>query len=185
MWLSLISLLFLALQIAQLPLTEGISAMFFLPTKVTQNMTLIEESLTSEFVHDVDKELKTVHAVLSLPKLKLNHEEALGSTLKETSMCITPSFAGCQGSKQWSSCFLLSEYEAGGLLSHLHPGLLSFLSHPSSKLIQYCWDCGWSSVKQVEAASPCSPKKTLPKQLPVLMDHISRAAPPSAIHAFS
>lgn len=78
------------MQIAQLPLTEGISAMFFLPTKVTQNMTLIEESLTSEFVHDVDKELKTVHAVLSLPKLKLNHEEALDSTLKETSMCITP-----------------------------------------------------------------------------------------------
>ncbi|NXG66218.1 PEDF factor, partial [Hemiprocne comata] len=71
-------------KIAQLPLTEGISAMFFLPTKVTQNMTLIEESLTSEFVHDVDKELKTVHAVLTLPKLKLNYEEALGSTLKET-----------------------------------------------------------------------------------------------------
>ncbi|NWZ66506.1 PEDF factor, partial [Acrocephalus arundinaceus] len=83
-------------KIAQLPLTEGISAMFFLPTKVTQNMTLIEESLTSEFVHDVDKELKTVHAVLSLPKLKLNHEEALGSTLKETrlqSLFTSPDFS--------------------------------------------------------------------------------------------
>lgn len=102
----LISLLFLALQIAQLPLTEGISAMFFLPTKVTQNMTLIEESLTSEFVHDVDKELKTVHAVLSLPKLKLNYEEALGSTLKETSMCITPPLqaARAQSSGQVASC---------------------------------------------------------------------------------
>lgn len=52
-------------------------------------MTLIEESLTSEFVHDVDRELKTVHAVLSLPKLKLNYEEALDSTLKETSTYIT------------------------------------------------------------------------------------------------
>ncbi|NWW76533.1 PEDF factor, partial [Climacteris rufus] len=83
-------------KIAQLPLTEGISAMFFLPTKVTQNMTLIEESLTSEFVHDVDKELKTVHAVLSLPKLKLNYEEALGSTLKETrlqSLFTSPDFS--------------------------------------------------------------------------------------------
>ncbi|NXC97703.1 PEDF factor, partial [Certhia familiaris] len=83
-------------KIAQLPLTEGISAMFFLPTKVTQNMTLIEESLTSEFVHDVDKELKTVHAVLSLPKLKLNHEEALGSTLKESrlqSLFTSPDFS--------------------------------------------------------------------------------------------
>ncbi|NXG82353.1 PEDF factor, partial [Stercorarius parasiticus] len=82
-------------KIAQLPLTEGISAMFFLPTKVTQNMTLIEESLTSEFVHDVDKELKTVHAVLSVPKLKLNYEEALGSTLKETrlqSLFTSPDF---------------------------------------------------------------------------------------------
>ncbi|NXV82039.1 PEDF factor, partial [Atlantisia rogersi] len=82
-------------KIAQLPLTEGISAMFFLPTKVTQNMTLIEESLTSEFVHDVDRELKTVHAVLSLPKLKLNYEEALGSTLKETrlqSLFTSPDF---------------------------------------------------------------------------------------------
>ncbi|NXL01082.1 PEDF factor, partial [Mesembrinibis cayennensis] len=82
-------------KIAQLPLTEGISAMFFLPTKVTQNMTLIEESLTSEFVHDVDKELKTVHAVLSLPKLKLNYEEALGSMLKETrlqSLFTSPDF---------------------------------------------------------------------------------------------
>ncbi|NXR35413.1 PEDF factor, partial [Zosterops hypoxanthus] len=83
-------------KIAQLPLTEGISAMFFLPTKVTQNMTLIEESLTSEFVHDVDKELKTVHAVLSLPKLKLNHEEALDSMLKETrlqSLFTSPDFS--------------------------------------------------------------------------------------------
>ncbi|NWV65809.1 PEDF factor, partial [Malurus elegans] len=83
-------------KIAQLPLTEGISAMFFLPTKVTQNMTLIEESLTSEFVHDVDKELKTVHAVLSLPKLKLNYEEALGSMLKETrlqSLFASPDFS--------------------------------------------------------------------------------------------
>ncbi|KFO93171.1 Pigment epithelium-derived factor [Buceros rhinoceros silvestris] len=82
-------------KIAQLPLAEGISAMFFLPTKVTQNMSLIEESLSSEFVHDVDKELKTVHAVLSLPKLKLNYEEALGSTLRETrlqSLFTSPDF---------------------------------------------------------------------------------------------
>ena len=80
--------------------------MFFLPTKVTQNMTLIEESLTSEFVHDVDKELKTVHAVLSLPKLKLNYEEALGSTLKETSMYITHPLqtARAQSSGQVASC---------------------------------------------------------------------------------
>lgn len=80
--------------------------MFFLPTKVTQNMTLIEESLTSEFIHDVDRELKTVHAVLSLPKLKLNYEEALGNTLKETSMYITFSLqtVRSESSRQAASC---------------------------------------------------------------------------------
>lgn len=80
--------------------------MFFLPTKVTQNMTLIEESLTSEFVHDVDRELKTVHAVLSLPKLKLNYEEALGNTVKETSMYITFSLqtVRSESSRQVASC---------------------------------------------------------------------------------
>lgn len=60
--------------------------MFFLPQKVIQNMTLIEESLTSEFVHDIDKELKTVPAVLSMPRLKLSSEKALSSTLQEMSM---------------------------------------------------------------------------------------------------
>ncbi|XP_006260666.2 pigment epithelium-derived factor [Alligator mississippiensis] len=83
-------------KIAQLPLTGGVSAMFFLPLKVTQNLTLIEESLSSEFVHDIDKELKTVHAVLSVPKLKLSFEESLGSTLQEMrlqQLFISPDFS--------------------------------------------------------------------------------------------
>uniref|UniRef100_A0A8C3TAX7 Serpin family F member 1 n=1 Tax=Chelydra serpentina TaxID=8475 RepID=A0A8C3TAX7_CHESE len=83
-------------KIAQLPLTGGVSAMFFLPQKVTQNMTLIEESLTSEFVRDIDRELKTIHAVLSIPKLKLSSEEALSSTLQEMrlqSLFTSPDFS--------------------------------------------------------------------------------------------
>uniref|UniRef100_A0A8C8SC09 Serpin family F member 1 n=1 Tax=Pelusios castaneus TaxID=367368 RepID=A0A8C8SC09_9SAUR len=87
----------LSCKIAQLPLTGGISAMFFLPQKVTQNMTLIEDSLTSEFVHDIDKELKTVPAVLSMPRLKLSSEEALSSTLQE--MRLQPLFTAPDFSK--------------------------------------------------------------------------------------
>lgn len=49
----------LLLQIAQLPLTGSMSIIFFLPLKVTQNLTLIEESLTSEFIHDIDRELQS------------------------------------------------------------------------------------------------------------------------------
>lgn len=81
--------------------------MFFLPLKVTQNLTLIEESLSSEFVHDIDKELKTVHAVLSVPKLKLSFEESLGSTLQEMSAYTLPS-AGNWGSEQWAALLLLT-----------------------------------------------------------------------------
>ena len=73
-------------QIAQLPLTGSLSAMFFLPESVTQNMTLIEESLTSEFVRDVDKQLKTVHATLTMPRLKLTSEAELTNTLQEMRM---------------------------------------------------------------------------------------------------
>ncbi|XP_053130541.1 pigment epithelium-derived factor [Hemicordylus capensis] len=70
-------------KIAQLPLTGGVSAMFFLPQSVTQNMTLIEESLTAEFVHDIDKQLKAVHATLSVPRLRLASDTALAGTLRD------------------------------------------------------------------------------------------------------
>lgn len=62
------------------------SIIFFLPLRVTQNLTLIEESLTSEFIHDIDRELKTVQAVLSIPKLKLNYEGEVTKALQEISM---------------------------------------------------------------------------------------------------
>lgn len=72
-------------QIAQLPLTGSISVIFFLPLKVTQNLTMIEESLTSEFIHDIDRELKTVQAVLTIPKLKLSYEGELTKSVQELS----------------------------------------------------------------------------------------------------
>lgn len=75
------------LQIAQLPLAGGLSIMFFLPETPTQNFTLIEESLTAEFVHDIDKQLKTVRAALSVPRLRLVAETRLGEALQEMRTC--------------------------------------------------------------------------------------------------
>lgn len=62
------------------------SIIFFLPLTVTQNLTLIEESLTSEFIHDIDRELKTIQAVLTVPKLKLGFEGEVTKSLQEMSM---------------------------------------------------------------------------------------------------
>ncbi|XP_057357034.1 pigment epithelium-derived factor isoform X2 [Manis pentadactyla] len=73
----------LSCKIAQLPLTGSMSIIFFLPLKVTQNLTLIEESLTSEFIHDIDRELKTVQAVLTIPKLKLSYEDEVTKSVQE------------------------------------------------------------------------------------------------------
>lgn len=77
---------FLLFQIAQLPLTGSMSIIFFLPLKATQNLTMIEESLTSEFIHDIDRELKTVQAVLAIPKLKLSYEGEVTKSLQDMSM---------------------------------------------------------------------------------------------------
>ncbi|XP_051013912.1 pigment epithelium-derived factor [Acomys russatus] len=70
-------------KIAQLPLTGSTSLIFFLPLAVTQNLTMIEESLTSEFIHDIDRELKTIQATLTVPKLKLSYEGEVTKTLQE------------------------------------------------------------------------------------------------------
>ncbi|XP_070591633.1 pigment epithelium-derived factor isoform X2 [Erythrolamprus reginae] len=79
------------LQIAQLPLAGGLSIMFFLPETPTQNFTLIEESLTAEFVHDIDKQLKTVQAALSVPRLNLVAETGLAEALQ--AMRLQPLFS--------------------------------------------------------------------------------------------
>ena len=66
------------------------SIIFFLPLTVTQNLTMIEESLTSEFIHDIDRELKTIEAVLTIPKLKLSYEGEVTKSLQEMSMSAGP-----------------------------------------------------------------------------------------------
>uniref|UniRef100_A0A8D0PNV9 Serpin family F member 1 n=1 Tax=Sus scrofa TaxID=9823 RepID=A0A8D0PNV9_PIG len=87
-------------KIAQLPLTGSMSIIFFLPLKVTQNLTMIEESLTSEFIHDIDRELKTVQAVLTVPKLKLSYEGELTKSVQELklqSLFDSPDFSKITG----------------------------------------------------------------------------------------
>ncbi|XP_070591635.1 pigment epithelium-derived factor isoform X4 [Erythrolamprus reginae] len=81
----------LSCKIAQLPLAGGLSIMFFLPETPTQNFTLIEESLTAEFVHDIDKQLKTVQAALSVPRLNLVAETGLAEALQ--AMRLQPLFS--------------------------------------------------------------------------------------------
>ncbi|EGV91265.1 Pigment epithelium-derived factor [Cricetulus griseus] len=54
---------------------------------------MIEESLTSEFVHDIDRELKTIQAVLSVPKLKLSYEGEVTKSLQEMSMFSRPLYS--------------------------------------------------------------------------------------------
>ncbi|XP_040279494.1 pigment epithelium-derived factor [Bufo bufo] len=84
-------------KIAQLPLTGGVSIMFFLPLKFTENLTLIEEGLTSEFVHDIDRALQSVIITLSIPKLKVNYAAKLTDTLQE--MKLQPLFQSPDFSK--------------------------------------------------------------------------------------
>ncbi|KAG9485841.1 pigment epithelium-derived factor [Eleutherodactylus coqui] len=84
-------------KIVQLKLTGEVSIMFFLPLTVTQNLTLIEEGLTSEFVHDIDRALQSVTITLSLPKLKVDYAAELGDALQE--MKLQPLFSNPDFSK--------------------------------------------------------------------------------------
>nr|XP_021497787.1 pigment epithelium-derived factor [Meriones unguiculatus] len=87
-------------KIAQLALTGSVSVIFFLPLTVTQNLTMIEESLTSEFIHDIDRELKTIQAVLTVPKLKLSYEGEVTKSLQDMklqSLFESPDFSKITG----------------------------------------------------------------------------------------
>ncbi|KAL4608446.1 pigment epithelium-derived factor [Arapaima gigas] len=59
--------------VAQVQMDGDVSMIFFLPDEVTQNMTLIEEALTAEFVQDLSMTLHPVQADLVLPVLKLSY----------------------------------------------------------------------------------------------------------------
>ncbi|KAM9728690.1 pigment epithelium-derived factor isoform 2-T2 [Menidia menidia] len=58
--------------IAQIQMEENVSAFFFLPDAVSANMSLLEESLTAEFVQDLSMTLLPAQVRLSLPELRIS-----------------------------------------------------------------------------------------------------------------
>ncbi|KAJ7996056.1 hypothetical protein DPEC_G00233120 [Dallia pectoralis] len=69
--------------IIQIQMQEDVSMFVFLPDDVRQNMTLVEESLTSEFVQDLSMTLHSVQAALTLPVLKFSYSTDLLPLLPE------------------------------------------------------------------------------------------------------
>uniref|UniRef100_A0A8C7JWI7 Serpin domain-containing protein n=1 Tax=Oncorhynchus kisutch TaxID=8019 RepID=A0A8C7JWI7_ONCKI len=63
--------------IAQIQMQDDVSMFVFLPDDVTQNMTLVEESLTAEFVQDLSMTLHPVQTALTLPVLKFSYSTDL------------------------------------------------------------------------------------------------------------
>lgn len=63
--------------IAQIQMQNDVSMFVFLPDDVTQNMTLLEETLTAEFVQDLSMNLPAVQVSLTLPVLKLSYSTDL------------------------------------------------------------------------------------------------------------
>lgn len=56
---------------------SDVSMFVFLPDDVTANMTLLEESLTAEFVQDLSMTLHPAQVSLSLPALRLSYSTDL------------------------------------------------------------------------------------------------------------
>lgn len=67
----------LVVQIAQIQMDNDVSMFIFLPNDVTANMTLMEESLTSEFVQDLSMTLHPAQVSLTLPALRLSYSTDL------------------------------------------------------------------------------------------------------------
>ncbi|XP_037543144.1 pigment epithelium-derived factor [Nematolebias whitei] len=63
--------------IAQIQMQNDISMFVFLPDEVTTNTTLLEESLTAEFVQDLSMALQPAQVTLTLPVLRLSYSTDL------------------------------------------------------------------------------------------------------------
>ncbi|XP_044077181.1 pigment epithelium-derived factor [Siniperca chuatsi] len=67
----------LSCTIAQIQMQDDVSMFIFLPDDVTSNMTLLEESLTAEFVQDLSMTLLPAQVSLTLPTLRLSYSTDL------------------------------------------------------------------------------------------------------------
>lgn len=68
-------------QIAQIQMDSDVSMFIFLPDDIATNMTLLEESLTAEFVQDLSMTLHPAQVSLTLPALRLSYSTDLLSLL--------------------------------------------------------------------------------------------------------
>ncbi|XP_072230781.1 pigment epithelium-derived factor [Leuresthes tenuis] len=71
----------LSCMIAQIQMQDDVSMFVFVPDEVTSNMTLLEESLTAEFVQDLSMTLLPAKVHLTLPVLRLSYSKDLLSLL--------------------------------------------------------------------------------------------------------
>ncbi|CAJ1063699.1 pigment epithelium-derived factor [Xyrichtys novacula] len=67
----------LSCTITQIQMQDSVSMFIFLPDDVNSNMTLVEESLTSEFVQDLSMTLLPAEVSLTLPVLRLSYSTDL------------------------------------------------------------------------------------------------------------
>ncbi|XP_029029220.1 pigment epithelium-derived factor isoform X2 [Betta splendens] len=67
----------LGCMITQIQMQDDISMFIFLPDEVTTNMTLLEDSLTAEFVQDLSMTLLPAHVSLTMPVLKFSYSTNL------------------------------------------------------------------------------------------------------------
>lgn len=71
---------------------DDVSMFIFLPEDVTSNMTLVEESLTSEFVQDLSMTLLPAKVSITLPVLKLSYSTDLLPLLGDLGQFHPPRF---------------------------------------------------------------------------------------------
>ncbi|XP_060941224.1 pigment epithelium-derived factor [Limanda limanda] len=67
----------LSCTIAQIQMQNAVSMFVFLPDEVASNMTLLEDSLTAEFVQDLSMTLLPAQVSLTLPTLRLSYSTDL------------------------------------------------------------------------------------------------------------
>ncbi|XP_076025316.1 pigment epithelium-derived factor [Genypterus blacodes] len=86
----------LSCTIAQIHMQDAVSMFVFLPDAVTSNMTLLEESLTAEFVQDLSMTLLPAHASLTLPALKVSSASDLLPLLADLGLSDWQGLTGLQ-----------------------------------------------------------------------------------------
>ncbi|KAG7264349.1 hypothetical protein CRUP_020874 [Coryphaenoides rupestris] len=82
-WPACTWLAWATLKIGQIQMEGDVSMFVFLPNDVTNNMTLVEESLTGEFVQDLAMTLQPAQVSVKLPVLKVSYSTDLLTALPD------------------------------------------------------------------------------------------------------